>query len=113
MEEVRRQQPALAEDITLAQLRLALSVVCGAFLALCVLALIFAAFLCVGREWARRGLMLTAAATVGVCLSVVLSDPSGGVVVLLPAAAAMATVILLRRPEARAWCQDREAARRG
>jgi hypothetical protein len=109
MDEVERQRPDIVGDgLTMAQLKASTYVSGGVCLALCALALTFAGFTTVGRDWARRGLMLTAAFSAGACFLVSLSAP----VALVPAAAAVATVVLLGRPEARAWCRARPRAER-
>lgn len=109
MDELERQRPELVADgISMAQLKASTYVSGGVCLALCALALTFAGFTTVGRDWARRGLMLTAAFSAGACFLVSLSAP----VALIPAAAAVATVVLLGRPEARAWCRRPAAAER-
>lgn len=109
MGELQRQQPELSEGITLAQVRFSAYVGGAASLLLSALALAFAGFVLVGRDWARWGLMLTAAFSAGASLLFVLSLP----VAALPAAAGVATVVLLRHPEARAWCEESRAGRRG
>ena len=73
----------------------------GVFVVWCVLALVLAGFAMARREWARRGLMVSAAFSAGACLALVLNTP----LVLLPAAAAVATVVCLRRVEVRRWFQ--------
>lgn len=109
MDEVERQRPDIVGDgLTMAQLKASTYVSGGVCLALCALALTFAGFTTVGRDWARRGLMITAAFSAGACFLVSLSAP----VALVPAAAAVATVVLLGRPEARAWCRARPRAER-
>ena len=102
MDMLEQQQPTLAaEDISLAQLRTSIYVTGAVCVVLCALALTFAGFLMARRDWARRGLMVTAAFSAGVSLLVALS---GGPVAVLLTIAAMATVALLNRPDTRAWC---------
>jgi hypothetical protein len=101
VEEWERRWPDLAESgPSLAELRVAGLVAGGVQLLLCTLALTFAGFLTVGREWARRGLMATAAFCAGVGILATPFVPPA----LLVVGAAIATVMLLARPETRAWC---------
>lgn len=109
LEEMARQEPELAQDVTAAQLRTGTYVIGGACLLLCALAVTFAGFVLAGRDWARWALMVTAAFTMGTCL--ILAVVPGGLPALVPAFAAMVTVVLLRRPESRAWCQRGSAPR--
>ena len=111
LDEMARQEPELAREITADQLRTGTYVIGGASLLLCALALTFAGFVLVGRDWARWALMVTAAFTFGTCL--VLAVAPGGLPALVPAVAAMATLVLLRRPESREWCRRGSTPRRG
>ncbi|NYE35996.1 hypothetical protein F4692_001100 [Nocardioides cavernae] len=100
MDVLEDQQPQLVEDgLTLEQLRSTVLAVAGAFIVWCLVALLLAGFAMARREWARRGLMVSAAFSAGGCFALVLSTP----LVLLPAAAAVATVVCLRRVDVRRW----------
>ena len=104
-----QQQSALGSDgLSESQVRSSVLFAGGVGLALCGLALTFAGFLSVGREWARRGLMATAAFSAGSCVLVTFTAPQA----LLPAVAAVATVVLLNRPDAQAWCRSGPRRRR-
>jgi hypothetical protein len=97
---LEQQQPELVDDgLTLEQVRSTVYAYAGAFIVWCVLALVLAGFVMARREWARRGLMVTAAFSAGGCLVFVVSLP----LVVIPAAAAVATVVCLRRVEVRRW----------
>lgn len=94
------QQPQLVEDgLTLSQVRNTVFAIAGAFIVWCLVALMLAGFAMARREWARRGLMVSAAFSAGACLALVLTMP----LVLIPAAAAVATVVCLRRVDVRRW----------
>jgi len=108
MEELERQRPALAEGTSISRLQTSTYVTGATCLLLCALALTLAGFVTVGRDWARRGLMITAAFSAGACFLTALMAP----VALLPAAAAVTTVVLLARPESRAWCRSSGPPRR-
>jgi hypothetical protein len=100
MSVLEQQQPQLVEDgMTLQQVQGTVFTYAGAFVVWCVAALVFAGFAMARRDWARRGLMLTAAFSAGGCLVFVLDT----VLVVIPAAAAVATVICLRRVVVRRW----------
>jgi hypothetical protein len=99
---MEQQQPELLDDgLSLEQVRTTVFALAGAFVVWCVVALVLAGFAMARREWARRGLMVSAAFSAGACLALVLNTP----LVLLPAAAAVATVVCLRRVEVRRWFQ--------
>lgn len=69
----------------------------------CVATTVVSIFVWRGASWARVTLLVL----VSVSLAVLVVASIVNVVFLLPAAAAMVTVVLLARPEARAWCQPR------
>ncbi|MGF9757583.1 hypothetical protein AAII07_20535 [Microvirga sp. 0TCS3.31] len=99
---MEQQQPELLDDgLSLEQVRTTVFALAGIFVVWCVLALVLAGFAMARREWARRGLMVSAAFSAGACLALVLNTP----LVLLPAVAAVATVVCLRRVEVRRWFQ--------
>ncbi|HYH72418.1 MAG TPA: hypothetical protein VD764_04330 [Nocardioides sp.] len=99
---LEQQQPEMLDDgLSLDQVRTTVFAIAGVFVVWCVLALVLAGFAMARREWARRGLMVSAAFSAGACLALVLNTP----LVLLPAAAAVATVVCLRRVEVRRWFQ--------
>jgi hypothetical protein len=100
MSVLEQQQPELVEDgLTLQQVRSTVFALAGAFIVWCAIALLLAGFAMARRDWARRGLMLSAAFSAGACFALVLNTP----LVLIPAAAAVATVVCLRRVEVRRW----------
>jgi hypothetical protein len=97
---LEQQQPELLDDgLSLEQVRTTVFALAGAFVVWCLVALVLAGFAMARREWARRGLMVSAAFSAGACFALVLNTP----LVLLPAAAALATVVCLRRVEVRRW----------
>ena len=100
MDELVRQQPELADQGVTTAMLTAVTVVMGL---VCIVwslaALVMGVFVLRRREWARRGLMLCAGAAAGACLVSALGSP----VVLVPAVAAIISVVLLRRPDVRAW----------
>ena len=99
---MEQQQPEMLDDgLSLEQVRTTVFALAGVFVVWCVMALVLAGFAMARREWARRGLMVSAAFSAGACLALVLNTP----LVLLPAAAAVATVVCLRRVEVRRWFQ--------
>ena len=99
---MEQQQPELLDDgLSLEQVRTTVFALASVFVVWCVMALVLAGFAMARREWARRGLMVSAAFSAGACLALVLNTP----LVLLPAAAAVATVVCLRRVEVRRWFQ--------
>jgi hypothetical protein len=94
------QQPQLVDDgLTLSEVRNTVFAIAGAFIVWCLVALLLAGFAMARREWARRGLMVSAAFSAGASLALVLTMP----LVLIPAAAALATVVCLRRVDVRRW----------
>jgi hypothetical protein len=100
MSVLEQQQPELVEGgLTLEQVRSAIFALGGAFIVWCAIALLLAGFAMARREWARRGLMMSAAFSAGACFALVLNT----LLVLIPAAAAVATVLCLRRVEVRRW----------
>ncbi len=97
---LEQQQPELLDDgLSLEQVRATVFALAGAFVVWCLVALVLAGFAMARREWARRGLMISAAFSAGACFALVLNTP----LVLLPAAAALATVVCLRRGDVRRW----------
>ena len=99
---LEQQQPEMLDDgLSLEQVRTTVFALAGAFIVWCLVALVLAGFAMARREWARRGLMVSAAFSAGACFALVLNTP----LVLLPAAAALATVVCLRRGDVRRWFQ--------
>ena len=99
---LEQQQPEMLDDgLSLQQVRTTVFALAGGFIVWCLAALVLAGFAMARREWARRGLMVSAAFSAGACFALVLNTP----LVLLPAAAALATVLCLRRVEVRRWFQ--------
>ena len=100
MSVIEEQQPQVVEDgLSLEQLRGTVLALAGGFVAWCTVALVLAGFAMARRDWARRGLIVSAAFSAGACFALVLSTPF----TLIPAAAAVATVLCLRRVEVRRW----------
>lgn len=100
MDVLEDQQPRMVEEgLTLEQVRSTVFAIAGAFVLWCLVALVLAGFAMARREWARRGLMVSAAFSAGACFALVLNTP----LVLIPAAAAVATVVCLRRVDVRRW----------
>lgn len=100
MSVLEQQQPEMVDEgLTLEQVRETVYLYASAFIVWCLLALVLAGFAMARRDWARRGLMITAAFSAVVSLAFVVSTA----LVLIPAAAAVATVICLRRIEVRRW----------
>jgi hypothetical protein len=100
MSVLEQQQPELLEDgLTPEQVRGTVLALAGGFVVWCTVALVLAGFAMARRDWARRGLIVSAAFSAGGCFALVLSTP----LVLVPAAAAVATVVCLRRVEVRRW----------
>jgi hypothetical protein len=100
MSVMEQQQPELVEDgLTLEQVRSTVFALAGAFIVWCAVALLLAGFAMARRDWARRGLMMSAAFSAVACFALVLNT----LLVLIPAAAAVATVVCLRRVEVRRW----------
>lgn len=100
MDELERQRPDLADQgVTPALLRATTVVMAGFLATWSVVAIVIGAMAMTGREWARRGLMISAGATAGCCVMMALGAPF----LLVPAAAALATLLNLRRPEVRDW----------
>ncbi len=100
MSVIEEQQPQVVEDgLSLEQLRGTVLALAGGFVAWCTVALVLAGFAMARRDWARRGLIVSAAFSAGACFALVLSTP----LTLIPAAAAVATVLCLRRVEVRRW----------
>jgi len=99
---IEEQQPQLIDDgLTLDQLRSTVFAVAGGAFVWGGVALVLAGFAMARRDWARRGLMVSAAFSAGACLVLVPST----LLVLVPAMAAVATVVCLRRVEVRRWFQ--------
>ena len=94
------QQPDLVEQgLTLEQVRTTVLAFSGVLVVWCVLALVLAGFAMARRDWARRGLMVSAAVSAVACLSFTLTFPP----VVLAAAVAVATVLCLRSVDVRRW----------
>ena len=100
MSVLEQQQPDLLDDgLTLEQVRSTVLALAGGFIVWCGVALVLAGFAMARRDWARRGLIVSAAFSAGACFALVLSTP----LTLIPAAAAVATVVCLRRGDVRRW----------
>ncbi len=104
LEELRRQNPDLEDSGVTESLLLTTSYVSGALVMLwSALAVALAVMTARRRAWAARGLLICAAACAVFCVVATLASP----VALIPALAAVVTVSCLRRPNVRAWFDDR------
>ena len=98
--EIERQRPDVLEgSVSIDQLRSATLVVGAICVAWCSAALLFAGFAMARRGWACTALTVTAAASAGACVLSAFFTP----VAIVPGLAGIVTVLLLRRPEVRAW----------
>jgi hypothetical protein len=98
--ELERQQPGFFDNGTsVDDLRTTMLAMSSGFVVWSAVALVLAGFAMAQREWARRGLIVSAAFSAGGCLALVVVVPP----ILLPGAAAIATVVLLRRADVRGW----------
>lgn len=99
-----QQNPNLrAEGMTQGGLVAAVCVVVGLVVIWCVAAMVVAAFAWRGAAWARVTLIVL----VSVSLPLLVLAAAVNLLFVVPAAAAVVTIVLLARPEARAWCQPR------
>jgi len=99
-----QQNPNLrAEGMTQSGLVAVLCVVVGLVVIWCVAAMVVAAFAWRGAAWARVTLIVL----VSVSLPLLVLAAAVNLLFVVPAAAAVLTIVLLARPEARAWCQPR------
>lgn len=104
LDELRRQNPDLESQGISESLLLTTSYVsAGLAMAWSALAIAFAVLMAGRRQWAARGLLISAAACGLLCVLATLASP----VALIPAVAAIATVSCLRRPDVRAWFEAR------
>lgn len=102
-EEIQRamdEQPAMAAEVTVEQVRIALFVVLGGFALWALLAAGLAVLAWVGRSWAWILLCISAGLAAGLFLAVTVL---GGLVAVVALAASSGTLALLIRPEVRAW----------
>ena len=100
IEELHRQNPDLADQgVTESVLRTTVYVTAAVVMAWSAAAAALAVLTWRGVRWASIGLMISAGVAGGLCLLVVV----GAVVVAVPLVACAATVVLLLRPESRAW----------
>jgi hypothetical protein len=100
MSVLEQQQPDLLDGgVRLEQVRSTVFALAGGFIVWCGLALVLAGFAMARRDWARRGLIVSAAFSAGACIALVVSTP----LTLIPAAAGIATVVCLRRGDVRRW----------
>lgn len=106
LDEVRRQDPSLAGDLTASDLQRYTFVGCGIAGLWCAGAVGFAVGTFLGRQWGWVGLLaVTAAAALASAVLLI-----GSFVMMVPLAASAVTLGLLLRPESRAWCRS---SRRG
>ena len=102
-EEIQRamdEQPAMAAEVTVEQVRIALFVVLGGFALWALLAAGLAVLAWVGRSWAWILLCISAGLAAGLFLAVTVL---GGLVAVVALAASSGTLALLIRPEVREW----------
>lgn len=99
-----RQSPELrSEGVTQGGFIGLLVVMIGLTVVWCIAAAVMAVLLWRGAGWARVTLVVLVAVSLGVLLMACLVT----LACLVPAAASVATIVLLARPESRAWCQPR------
>lgn len=103
--ELERQNPGLVADSGLSRddLLRATYVALGFVIAWALLAIVLAALAFRRRPAGRVGLIICAGVAGGLCAAVSLGAP----VLLLPASACLVTVLLLARPDVRAWFTTR------
>ncbi|MCK5927732.1 MAG: hypothetical protein KAG80_05980, partial [Nocardioides sp.] len=94
------EQPAMAAEVTVEQVRIALFVVLGGFALWALLAAGLAVLAWVGRSWAWILLCISAGLAAGLFLAVTVL---GGLVAVVALAASSGTLALLIRPEVREW----------
>ncbi|NPD04054.1 hypothetical protein HN031_05080 [Nocardioides sp. zg-1308] len=100
MSVLEEQQPQMMEDgLTRGEVRTTVFALASGAFVWGSAALVLAGFAMARRDWARRGLMVSAAFSAGACFALMLTAPF----VLVPAVAAVATVVCLRRVEVRRW----------
>lgn len=100
LEDMRRQNPRLADGSWTDDYITRASFLIGAVMVIWSAVAIGLAFLMANRRaWAARGLMICAAACAVLCVISALASP----VALVPGIAAAVTVSCLRRPDVRAW----------
>ncbi len=100
MEEVRRQNPDLAEQgISETMLRTTSYVTGGIVLVWSASVMVLAMLMAGRRRWAAHAVFVSAAVCAVLCIVATLASP----VALFPAMAAIATLSCLRRADARAW----------
>ncbi|CAB4712666.1 MAG: hypothetical protein F2667_08120 [Actinobacteria bacterium] len=99
-DELYQQNPDLADaGLSRTTLTTAVFVLTGIFGLWCVAASVFAALAFRGTAWARTALLVSAAvATVLLVLTVI-----GNIAMVIPLAACLGAIMLLLRPEVRAW----------
>ncbi len=97
---VTQQEPQLAaQGIGVREVQVVATVMVAVLVAWCVAATALAVLSWRGRRWARTALLVSAAGAAGLALLMTLAAPAVAVV----AVGCVATVVLLLRPEVRAW----------
>ncbi len=97
---VTQQEPQLAaQGVGVREVQLAASVMVAVLLVWCVGAAVLGALAWRGTGWARTALVVSAGGASGLALLMILAAPAVAVV----AVGCVATVVLLLRPEVRAW----------
>ncbi|WP_182524840.1 hypothetical protein [Nocardioides dongkuii] len=104
MDEVRRQEPAMAEDLSEDLLVGTTVVMAGILVVWCTVAAVFAWFAFRRAGWARVALLVSAAVAGAGCLAGVLV---GSFPLLVPMIGSAVTTALLARPEVRRWYAGR------
>ena len=104
MDEVRRREPTMADDITEDMLLGTMIAMAAIVVLWCAAAAVFAWFAFRRASWGRVALMISAGVAAACCL---LGAAVGSFPLLVPLAACAVTVSLLLRPEVRAWYSAR------
>lgn len=94
------ENPAMAGEVTVEQMRVMLYVVLGGFATWALAAAVLAVLAWIGRSWAW--ILLCVSAGLAACLFFLVTV-LGGLVAAIPLAATAGSLALLLRPEVRAW----------
>lgn len=94
------ENPAMAGEVTIDQVRVGLYAVLAAFVGWAIAAACLAAFAWSGRSWAWVTLCVSAGLAAGLLFLVTVL---GGVLAVIPLAATAGSLALMLRPEVRAW----------
>jgi predicted PurR-regulated permease PerM len=94
------ENPAMAGEVTIDQVRVGLYAVLAAFVGWAIAAACLAAFAWSGRSWAWVTLCVSAGLAAGLLFLVTVL---GGILAVIPLAATAGSLALMLRPEVRAW----------